>query len=54
MYSPYIDEHLKVEYDDLDLAGSVDEVRYDLSYPRTICKRTYRYLIECYMTNINE
>lgn len=50
MYSPYIDEHLKIEYDDLDLAAAVDEVRYDLSYPKSTCKRTYRYLIECYTT----
>lgn len=46
MYSPYIEEHLKNEYDDIDLAGCVDEVRYDLSYGKGDCKRTYRYLIE--------
>ena len=35
MYSPYIDEHIKNEYDDIDLASCTDEVRYDLSYKKT-------------------
>ena len=34
MYSPYIDEHIKNEYDDIDLASCTDEVRYDLSYEK--------------------
>ena len=47
MYSPYIDKKKKNEYDDIDLASCTDEVRYDLSYGKKQCKRTYRYLIEC-------
>lgn len=50
MYSPYKDEKLKTEYDEdehINLSQLSCELRYDLSYPRTSCKRTHRYLVEC-------